>query len=141
MFKSKAEESGRAVNLDGADDLTDAVGGSEGNSSRRDESAVIGHDLRVAGDLECEGHIVIAGVVDGQIKGRGIVVTNDATVKGNIDCEAIQIFGEVEGQVSAGSVEIAETALVAGDVSYDALVVQDGATIDGRFKRRESDTL
>lgn len=138
MFKKFAEERAKASNMGASDDLTNTADEPEDDSSNKDQTAMIGQDLRIAGNLECEGDMVIAGVVDGQIIGRDIVVTNDATVKGDIDCEVIQVFGEVEGQVSAASVELAGTALVTGDISYDALAVQSGATLDGRIKRRKN---
>ena len=138
MFRTTSQESRNTVSLEETDEVANMADALDGKSSYEEQIAVIGQDLKIAGNLECEGDIEIAGVVDGQVRGRDIVVADDARVNGIIDCEAIQIFGEVEGQVSAARVEVAGTALVIGDISYDALVVQDGATIDGPIKRRNS---
>ncbi len=104
------------------------------------EEAFVGQGLKIVGNLESEGDIVIAGAVEGEVTGRGLIVSQDATVKGTIRCESVQVMGGVEGQINSASVFIAKTGLVVGNVYYDALAVEDGATIDGQFQRRQSGT-
>ena len=121
-----------------------AVAGKSPTSERGEhvpnEEAVIGQGLKIAGNLECEGDIVVAGAVEGEVTSRGLTVIRDATVKGTIRCETVQVMGEVEGQINASSVRVANTGLVVGDVYYDALGVEHGATIDGQLRRRQPGT-
>ncbi len=124
---------------DEQDDPTAAAG--ESPTSERgehvpNEEAVIGQGLKIAGNLECEGDIVVAGAVEGEVTSRGLTVIRDATVKGTIRCETVQVMGEVEGQINASSVRVAKTGLVAGDVSYAPPGVEPGAPLDGQPRRR-----
>lgn len=131
MSGSRAEQGGAAaVNGDGAalqsvDDLPT-------------KDAVIGQGLKITGNLECQGDIVIAGVVEGKVTSRSLTVAQDATLKGSIRSTTVHVMGEVEGQINAASVRIGKTGLVVGDVYYDAVGMEDGGTIDGQMRRRQS---
>jgi cytoskeletal protein CcmA (bactofilin family) len=109
----------------------------DGGSGERSGEAVIGHGLKITGNLDCDGDIVIAGTVEGDITSRGLTVVKDATVKGTIRSEMVHVIGEVEGQIDASSIRIAKSGLVAGEIHYDALGVEDGATIDGHLRHKQ----
>lgn len=97
--------------------------------------SVISAGLRVVGNLESDGDVVIAGTVEGDISSRGLTVSEGATVKGAITAEMVTILGVVEGEVRARSVGIAKSGEMTGDIEYATLAIEDGAVLEGSCRR------
>ena len=97
--------------------------------------SVISAGLRIVGNLESDGDVVIAGTVEGDISSRGLTVSEGATVKGAITAEMVTILGVVEGEVRARSVGIAKTGEMSGDIEYATLAIEDGAILEGTVRR------
>lgn len=100
--------------------------------------SVISAGLRIVGNLESDGDVVIAGTVEGDISSRGLTVSEGATVKGAITAEMVTILGVVEGEVRARSVGIAKTGEMSGDIEYATLAIEDGAILEGTVRRIKS---
>ena len=118
-----------------------SVGGTVGQSTAapRAEESVISAGLKVVGNLESEGDIVIAGTVEGDINSHGLTISQGATVKGSIKAEVVTVLGIVQGEVNARSVGIAKTGEMTGDVIYGSLAIEDGAIIDGNCRHAKND--
>ena len=84
------------------------------------ESSLISPGLKVLGNLECDGDVVIAGTVEGDISGKSLTVREGARVK---------------GKVAARSVRIAASGEMTGDVQYEILAIEEGAMLDGQCRR------
>lgn len=97
--------------------------------------SVISAGLRVVGNLESDGDVVIAGTVEGDISSRGLTVSEGASVKGAITAEMVTILGVVEGEIRARSVGIAKTGEMTGDIEYATLAIEDGAVLEGTVRR------
>jgi cytoskeletal protein CcmA (bactofilin family) len=102
------------------------------------EASVIGPDLRVVGDLHCEGDIQIKGRVEGDVKSRSVTVDEGAHVEGAIMGDSVHISGSIKGQIQAPSVTVAKTAKVVGDIVHQTLSVEAGAHLDGSCRRLEA---
>jgi cytoskeletal protein CcmA (bactofilin family) len=113
---------------------TTAPAPSSGAAGQADQS-LISAGLKVVGNLESNGDVVIAGVVEGDIASRSLTVSQGATVQGSIQVETVQVMGAVQGQVRARSVRIARTGEMTGDVHYETLSIEEGAMIDGQCRR------
>ena len=84
--------------------------------------------------------------VDGAIKGNIyanpelpsiLVISETATVVGEINADHIIINGTVTGDVHAKlMLELQPKARIEGDASYKALEIHQGATIEGQLKPR-----
>lgn len=74
----------------------------------------------------------IAGMVDGDIAGRTIVVLESGTVHGTVGAENVVISGVVYGLIKAHSIEVLSTARVEGELRYDNLTVIPGAHMQAR---------
>ncbi len=69
-----------------------------------------------------------------------ILVEASSRLQLDIVCNRITIHGRVKGSVSASEgVEIGKTGQVIGDINAPKLVVDDGGSIQGRFKRTEEE--
>jgi cytoskeletal protein CcmA (bactofilin family) len=58
-------------------------------------------------------------------------------VEGVIIAEVLSIRGKFDGAIRAKNLNIAAKAKITGTIEYDLLSVEDGACIDGQFKRLE----
>ena len=99
------------------------------------EASVLGAGIKMLGNLECDGDIVIAGRVEGDIASCGLTVEEGATIKGSITVETATILGSVEGQVRARSVHIGNSGRMMGEVEYESLSINEGAEIDGQVHK------
>lgn len=109
--------------------------GGQSAAPQRAEESVISPGLKVVGNLESEGDIVISGIVEGDITSRGLTISQGATVKGSIKADVVTVLGNVQGEVTARSVGIAKTGEMTGDVIYGSLAIEDGAVIEGNCRR------
>lgn len=103
--------------------------------SAASEASVLVAGIKMFGNLECDGDIVIAGSVEGDIASRGLTVEEGATIKGSITVETATILGSVEGQVHARTVHISHSGRMMGEVEYESLSIDKGAEIDGQFHK------
>ncbi len=108
---------------------------SDGKRSKGNGLSVLGSDVRLIGNLESEGDIHIDGAVEGDIRARGVVVSQVGKVKGEIAAEAVRVHGRVEGRIKAGSVSLGRNAHVVADIDHEFLDVEKGAFFDGHCRR------
>jgi len=109
--------------------------GEEGNASLIDE------DMRITGSVTSSGDIILAGVVDGDINCRNLVVENNASLTGSLNTADAVIAGNVKGDVVSDRVQILDTAHFEGDLKCSGIQVEAGAHVVARFnKRRKSKT-
>ena len=97
--------------------------------------SIISRDLKIKGDLICNGDIQIDGEVEGDVQGRSITVGEGADVRGTISSDNIRVCGSVNGQLKGQSVILAKTAKLIGDVVHQSLAVEPGAFFEGQCRR------
>ena len=93
--------------------------------------SVIGPNLRVMGDLIGSGDIQIDGRVEGNVRGRSLVVGLDGRIDGRIFADAVEIHGAIHGRIVAMNVTMGSTARVVGKVFHNLLNVEPGAAHEG----------
>ena len=101
-------------------------------------SSLISADMKLVGNLQSAGVIQIAGTIEGDIKSRTLIVGESANIDGSMHAESVHIFGSVSGQVKAPMVRIAKTAKVTGEITYQTLVIEEGAILEGKFRHFDS---
>ena len=97
--------------------------------------SIISRDLKIKGDLICNGDIQIDGEVEGDVQSRSITIGEGADVRGSISSDNIRVCGSVNGQVKGQSVILAKTAKLIGDVVHQTLSVEPGAHFEGQCRR------
>ncbi len=110
MFKSRASE-----------------GGSAGDT-------IIAAGVKVEGDFTSEGNIVIEGEVVGSLKTtQDLIVGEHARIVADVAAASARISGEVRGNMTVtDKLELAGTSRITGDVHARVLIVESGATLNGR---------
>ncbi len=95
--------------------------------------SVIGSDVTIKGDVSASVDLHIDGTVEGDIKCASIVQGEASAIHGAVMADSARMAGKVVGSITAKELVILKTAEIEGDVHYDALTIEQGAQVDGRF--------
>ncbi|MBU0721894.1 polymer-forming cytoskeletal protein [Patescibacteria group bacterium] len=95
---------------------------------------VIGPSVKVKGDFNGQGNIIVEGVVDGNLKTNGnLEVGKTAKITANIEAKEAKIGGHVSGNVKIkGFLEVTATAKIFGDIEASSLSIERGAIFNGK---------
>ncbi|HLD76770.1 MAG TPA: polymer-forming cytoskeletal protein [Rickettsiales bacterium] len=96
---------------------------------------ILSHDLHIEGDIISEGLVEIEGFVKGTLKGNCVIIREDGSFEGDLMAESLNIKGNFQGNIKANTISISSKAKINGVVEYNTLCVEDGASIDGQFKK------
>ncbi|MFV0644815.1 MAG: polymer-forming cytoskeletal protein [Sphingomonadaceae bacterium] len=102
--------------------------------------SVIGADVTIAGNINASADLHIDGRIEGDIACASLVQGESAEIHGAINAETARLAGRVVGSITARELVILQTARIEGDVHYDALTIEQGAEVEGRFAHRLLDT-
>ena len=95
--------------------------------------SVIGADVTITGNVSASADLHIDGTVDGDITCAALVQGDKSTISGAVVAESARLAGTVSGSITARELVILKSARIDGDVHYDALTIEQGAEVDGRF--------
>ena len=100
--------------------------------------SVIGPDVIIKGDIKATADLHVDGRIEGDISCSSLVQGESSAVTGAILAESARLAGRVQGSISASQLVVLRTARIEGDVFYDALTIEQGAEVTGRFAHRTS---
>lgn len=105
----------------------------------KDIETIIGPSVKVKGEFNGQGDIIIDGIFEGTLKTAGsLFVGNKARVQANIDARDGKISGEINGNINMrGFVEITATAKINGDMTVNQISVEQGAIINGNLTMKK----
>jgi cytoskeletal protein CcmA (bactofilin family) len=106
------------------------------NGSWQDVRVSLGPDAQVTGKLSFATPTRIEGKLKGELHASDLlIIGTQAVVQANVHAEKLIVLGEVRGQVAGASrVEICAGGRLFGDIETKCLVVQEGATFEGRSR-------
>ena len=95
---------------------------------------VIGSSVKVKGDFNAQGNIIVEGIVEGNLKTIGNLEVGDkAKVTANIEAKEAKIGGQVKGNIKIrGFLEITAAARITGDIEAANISVERGAVFNGK---------
>jgi len=95
---------------------------------------VIGPSVKVKGDFNAQGNIIVEGMVEGSLKTQGeLQVGEKAKVTANVEAKEAKIGGEIRGNVKVkGFLEVTGTAKIFGDIEAGTLSIERGAIFNGK---------
>ena len=90
----------------------------------------------IKGEILSPTDIRIDGTFEGRVQSKGrVVVGESATIKGDIVCESIDLWGKVEGNLFVkDTLSLKEGCVVDGNLHIRRLAVELGATFNGNCK-------
>lgn len=97
-------------------------------------STVLGAGTVFDGNFKTSDTVRVDGTVNGNcICEQELILGPEGLVKGNVSARNIIISGRVDGDIaSLGKLEILSTGKVAGNITARALVIDEGASFDGK---------
>jgi cytoskeletal protein CcmA (bactofilin family) len=105
--------------------------------SREANYSIINEWLKMKGDLESEGDILVKGKVYGNIKCNLLIIDVDALVEGGITAEEVVIRGKSKGVINANKVRLEKTAQVDSEICHNTFSAEEGARIKGALRFKE----
>lgn len=98
--------------------------------------SVIGKDVTIKGDISASADLHVDGRIEGDIACASLVQGESSVIVGTINTESARLAGTISGSISARELTVLRTAKIEGDVQYDALTIEQGAEVEGRFSHR-----
>lgn len=95
--------------------------------------SVIGGDVTIRGDVAASADLHVDGNVIGDITCAAVVQGINSQIEGAVTAENARLAGAVIGTIRARELVILKSARIDGDVHYDALTIEQGAQVNGRF--------
>lgn len=101
----------------------------------KDAETIIGPSIKVKGNFQGQGNIVIEGSVEGSLKtGANLFIGDQAKVVANIEAKDAVVNGEVRGNIKAKNyLAIGRTARIYGDLQYGEISIEKGAGVNGQL--------
>ena len=97
-------------------------------------ASVISKALKITGELESTEDIQIDGEIDGDVRGVGVKIGQNARVKGTVYGEEVELSGAVDGKIESKKVTLTGTARMTGDILHQDIKIESGAFISGSLK-------
>jgi len=104
--------------------------------SPKGEETVIGPSVKVEGNFDSQGDIIVEGYVSGTIKTTGnLRVGQKAKIKADVEASNVNNAGEIRGNVkSLEKLSLSSSAKIIGNVETGVLSVDEGAFLNGKCK-------
>ncbi|MCI5044175.1 MAG: polymer-forming cytoskeletal protein [Aquisalinus sp.] len=99
--------------------------------------SLISGDVIIKGMIEAEGEVQFDGILEGDIRAKGLVIGEGAAVKGEVVADKVKVSGTIEGAIRAAHVELSSSAHVKGDILHSALSIENGARFDGNCRHSD----
>jgi len=84
------------------------------------------------------GDIQVDGIVEGDVRSVGLVISEKAQITGEILADDITVRGRVIGRIRARKVLLAATSHVEGDILHEAFAVEAGAFFEGNCRHSDN---
>ena len=100
---------------------------------------LIGAGTVIEGNVSFSGGMRVDGSINGNViaepgKPSTLVISEQGSVKGEVNATHLVVNGEICGEVTASEyLELHAKARVTGDVNYRTLEIQVGAILEGRL--------
>lgn len=99
---------------------------------------LIAKDTHIVGNISSDGVMDIDGRIEGNVHCGVATVRRNGHIKGDLIADSVFIHGRVQGLIRARSVNFFNGCRVEGVIHHEAIAIEDGAFVDGRFKRSDS---
>jgi len=106
------------------------------NEVFNDVETIIGESIKVKGDFNGNGNIVIDGILEGSLKTKSnIFIGEKAKISGSLEAIEVIINGSIDGNLLVKSyLSVGSTAIISGDIECAQISVEKGAKINGKIK-------
>ena len=111
---------------------------SENSLSNSDITTLIGENCTVEGNITAAAYIKIDGKVLGNLNIEGgLILGENAYIKGNIKSNEVITYGRVDGDVQSNSLQLKSSAAILGNIETQTLQIEPGAVYQGTVYMQE----
>ena len=98
-------------------------------------SLFVGEGVVVRGTFEVPEMAVVAGLVEGELNTKEVLVDTSGIVNGSINAEVVEIRGEVtQGLNVTNHLNVRSSAKITGLTQYAEMSVEKGAKLSGELR-------
>jgi cytoskeletal protein CcmA (bactofilin family) len=98
--------------------------------------SVLGADTAIKGDVSASADLHVDGRIEGDVTCNSLVQGETSEIVGAVKAETARLSGTIRGTIDVRDLVVLKSARIHGDVHYDALTIEQGAHVDGRFAPR-----
>ncbi len=102
------------------------------NPETAPELTIVGAQLTINGDIDCQGDLQIFGLIEGDVRGETVIVEYGGHVEGGVFAQKLVIAGSVTGPVTATDIRVEGTAKIIGNITHNMITIEPGALLEGR---------
>lgn len=89
----------------------------------------------IEGAVEYPGHLIVSGVVDGDVVCTALTVESRGVINGSVRAQRVTVMGEVNGEIYANALTLRAACSVTGDIYHNQLQLEDGCYFEGKSRR------
>ncbi|QWD96069.1 polymer-forming cytoskeletal protein [Polynucleobacter sp. MG-6-Vaara-E2] len=105
-------------------------------------SLFVGQGVVVSGTFEVPEMAVVAGLVEGELNTKEVLVETTGVVNGRIKAEIVEVRGEVtQGLLVTNHLNIRSSAKITGLTQYAEMSVEKGAKLSGELRIIEHEPI
>lgn len=105
-----------------------------GSASATGGHSTLSSDLKVTGNITSSGTVEVLGEVQGDVDARVLNIGAGGRVNGKIRAQTIEVHGKLNGSASCGEATLRSSATAEVQITYNTLVIENGAEVEGKFK-------
>lgn len=97
-------------------------------------SSIIDKSMTVRGEISFKGKARIDGIINGNIEGEHLILSETGKVTGDIAVSSLNCYGSIDGNVQANILTARKKCFIHGKIIAENLTVEPGAAIEGEIK-------
>jgi cytoskeletal protein CcmA (bactofilin family) len=97
-------------------------------------SSIIDKSMTVKGEITFKGKTRIDGVINGNIEGEHLILSETGKVTGDVSVSSLNCYGSLDGNVKANILTARKNCSMHGKFIAESLTVEPGAAIEGEIK-------
>lgn len=97
-------------------------------------SSIIDKNMSINGEISFQGKTRIDGIINGNITGEHLVLSDSGKVNGDITAYSFNCFGSIEGNIRANIITARKSCTIHGKLEAGSLTVEPGANIEGEIR-------
>ncbi len=97
-------------------------------------SSIIDKSMTITGGITFKGKARIDGVINGNIEGEHLVLSENGRICGDIIVSSFNCYGTIEGNIKTSMLTARKNCSINGKLEAGSLTVESGAAIQGEIK-------
>ena len=97
-------------------------------------TSIIDKTMTITGGITFKGKARIDGVVNGNIEGEHLVLSETGRINGDIIVSSFNCYGIIEGNIKTSMLTARKDCSIKGKLEAGSLTVESGAAIQGEIK-------